>query len=62
MKPKRQKETLVNTRKSSIAGQFCTRMLADYGAEVLLEDAHPGQQPPGARFSVRFPARLEGAG
>jgi two-component system sensor histidine kinase TctE len=24
---------------------------------VLLEDAHPGQHPPGARFSVRFPAR-----
>ena len=32
---------------------------AKHGAEVLLEDAHPGQQPPGARFSVRFPARTE---
>lgn len=28
-----------------------------HGAEVLLEDAHPQQTPPGARFSVRFPAR-----
>ncbi|CAB5722986.1 Sensor protein qseC [Delftia tsuruhatensis] len=27
-----------------------------HGAQVLLEDAHPGQQPPGARFSVRFTA------
>ena len=35
---------------------------AKHGAEVLLEDAHPGQQPPGARFSVRFPARTEDAG
>jgi two-component system sensor histidine kinase TctE len=25
-------------------------------ATVLLEDAHPGQQPPGARFSLRFDA------
>ncbi|GAA4426301.1 sensor histidine kinase [Acidovorax lacteus] len=28
-----------------------------HGAEVSLEDAHPGQQPPGARFAVRFPSR-----
>jgi two-component system sensor histidine kinase TctE len=28
-----------------------------HGAEVALEDARPGQQPPGARFSVRFVAR-----
>ena len=28
-----------------------------HGAEVLLEDAHPGHTPPGARFSVRFPAK-----
>ncbi|EER58848.1 histidine kinase [Acidovorax delafieldii 2AN] len=28
-----------------------------HGAEVLLEDAHPGQHPPGARFTVRFAAR-----
>ncbi|MFN3376317.1 MAG: sensor histidine kinase N-terminal domain-containing protein [Burkholderiaceae bacterium] len=28
-----------------------------HGAEVSLEDAHPGQQPPGARFTVRFPSR-----
>ena len=27
-----------------------------HGAQVQLEDAHPGQQPPGARFSVRFVA------
>ena len=27
-----------------------------HGAQVVLEDAHPGQQPPGARFSVRFTA------
>jgi two-component system sensor histidine kinase TctE len=27
-----------------------------HGAQVALEDAHPGQQPPGARFSVRFTA------
>lgn len=27
-----------------------------HGAEVQLEDAHPGMQPPGARFSVRFAA------
>ena len=26
-----------------------------HGADILLEDAHPGQVPPGARFSVRFP-------
>jgi two-component system, OmpR family, sensor histidine kinase TctE len=30
-----------------------------HGAEVSLEDAHPGQQPPGALFSVRFAARDE---
>ena len=30
-----------------------------HGAEVSLEDAHPGQQPPGALFSVRFAAREE---
>ena len=28
-----------------------------HGAEVLLENAHPGHTPPGARFSVRFPAK-----
>jgi two-component system sensor histidine kinase TctE len=28
-----------------------------HGAEVTLEDARPGQHPPGARFSVRFEAR-----
>jgi len=28
-----------------------------HGAEVALEDARPGQHPPGARFSVRFEAR-----
>lgn len=27
-----------------------------HGGQVVLEDAHPGQQPPGARFSVRFTA------
>ena len=27
-----------------------------HGADILLEDAHPGQVPPGARFSVRFPS------
>jgi two-component system sensor histidine kinase TctE len=25
-----------------------------HGATVSIEDAHPGQQPPGARFTVRF--------
>ena len=35
---------------------------AKHHAEVLLEDAHPGQNPPGARFSVRFPADAEEAG
>ena len=28
-----------------------------HDAEVTLEDARPGQTPPGARFSVRFAAR-----
>ncbi len=28
-----------------------------HGAEVRLDDAHPGQNPPGACFSVRFAAR-----
>jgi len=28
-----------------------------HGAEVLVEDARPGQYPPGARFTVRFPLR-----
>ena len=28
-----------------------------HGAEVMLEDARPGQNPPGARFTVRFTAR-----
>ena len=32
-----------------------------HGAEVLLEDAHPDQQPPGARFTVRFAARAPDA-
>jgi two-component system sensor histidine kinase TctE len=27
-----------------------------HGAEVSVEDAHPGQQPPGALFTLRFPA------
>ncbi|MDO5624681.1 MAG: sensor histidine kinase N-terminal domain-containing protein [Pseudomonadota bacterium] len=27
---------------------------AQHGAEVSVHDAHPGQQPPGARFVVRF--------
>ena len=30
---------------------------SQHGAEVLLEDARPGHQPPGARFTVRFVAR-----
>ena len=30
-----------------------------HGAEVQLDDAHPGQTPPGARFGVRFPARTQ---
>jgi len=36
-----------------------------HGAEVRLDDAHPGQNPPGACFSVRFVARAaagDGAG
>jgi two-component system sensor histidine kinase TctE len=28
-----------------------------HGATVILEDAHPSRQPPGAKFTVRFPAR-----
>ena len=28
-----------------------------HGAEVLIEDVHPGHSPPGARFTVRFPER-----
>ncbi|GGH52361.1 sensor histidine kinase [Comamonas phosphati] len=32
-----------------------------HGAQVLLEDAHPGQAAPGARFTVRFEA-LQGQG
>ena len=27
-----------------------------HGAQVDVDDAHPGQQPPGALFTVRFPA------
>jgi len=27
-----------------------------HGAEVLVDDAHPGQVPPGARFTLRLPA------
>ncbi len=27
-----------------------------HGTQVLLEDAHPGRRPPGARFAVRFAA------
>lgn len=33
-----------------------------HSAEVRLEDARPGQQPPGALFSVRFATRGDGAG
>jgi two-component system sensor histidine kinase TctE len=29
-------------------------------ATVVLEDARPGQQPPGARFSLRFDANEQG--
>ncbi|MBI3101462.1 MAG: sensor histidine kinase N-terminal domain-containing protein [Burkholderiales bacterium] len=28
-------------------------------AEIIVEDARPGQTPPGARFTVRFPARSD---
>jgi two-component system sensor histidine kinase TctE len=28
-----------------------------HGATVILEDAHPTRQPPGAKFTVRFPAQ-----
>ena len=28
-----------------------------HSAVISVEDARPGQQPPGARFTVRFPAR-----
>ena len=28
-----------------------------HGATVILEDAHPMRQPPGAKFTVRFPAQ-----
>jgi len=28
-----------------------------HSAEITVEDAHPGQQPPGACFTLRFPAR-----
>ncbi|HQY39374.1 MAG TPA: ATP-binding protein, partial [Giesbergeria sp.] len=27
-----------------------------HSAEIMLEEAHPGQQPPGLRFTLRFPA------
>jgi len=27
-----------------------------HGAEIMVEDAHPGQPTPGVRFTVRFPA------
>ncbi len=30
-----------------------------HGAEVSVEDAHPGQLPPGARFCVRFPVSAQ---
>lgn len=33
-----------------------------HGAAVSLEDAHPGQTPPGARFSVRFVTTLVDTG
>ncbi|MEG3001928.1 MAG: sensor histidine kinase N-terminal domain-containing protein [Comamonas sp.] len=29
-----------------------------HGAQVALEDVHPGQPMPGARFTVRFPAQM----
>jgi two-component system, OmpR family, sensor histidine kinase TctE len=29
-------------------------------AEIVLEDAHPGQVPPGTRVTVRFTLRAEG--
>ena len=32
-------------------------MARQHSAEVLIEDARPGHQPPGALFSVRFPVR-----
>ena len=32
-----------------------------HGAEVLIEDVHPGHNPPGARFTVRFPERRAAA-
>jgi two-component system sensor histidine kinase TctE len=35
-------------------------IVRQHGATVTLEDAHPGHVPPGARFTVRFPA--SGAG
>ncbi|KAF1044091.1 sensor histidine kinase N-terminal domain-containing protein [Xylophilus sp.] len=33
-----------------------------HGAQVALDDAHPGHVPPGARFTVRFPARVDTPG
>jgi two-component system sensor histidine kinase TctE len=41
---------------SGLGLPIVSEIARQHGAQVLLEDAHPGRRPPGARFSVRFAA------
>ena len=47
-----------NVHGSGLGLPIVREIAAQHRAEVQLEDAHPGQQPPGARFTVRFAAPL----
>ena len=42
---------------STAAGQFCGRLFADYGAEVILVERAGGEPRPGGRARSTTPAR-----
>jgi two-component system, OmpR family, sensor histidine kinase TctE len=46
-----------NVDGSGLGLAIVREIAAQHGATVVLEDAHPGKQPPGALFNVRFTAR-----
>ena len=45
-----------NVHGSGLGLPIVQEIAAQHRAEVSVDDAHPGQQPPGACFTVRFRA------
>jgi two-component system sensor histidine kinase TctE len=48
-----------DTDGSGLGLPIVSKIAAQHGASISIEDRRPGATPPGARFTVRFPAQLQ---